>query len=289
MGILHQLLAVGHIPLKLKNEFSRRIGLRPDGCLRVIMYHDIAPHEMKGFASQIRWLSKSWRFIPPELFESMIHCQESIRGRNLLVTFDDGFASQKEAAETILDPLGIKALFFIPTDFIDLDDPEKQRIFMGRHLWPGKAPITFAQHLRSMNWDDLSYLLEDGHSIGAHTKSHARLSELKLETEMVEEIIGSGDRLESKLGASVKHFAIPWGNLASISPAALEIILRRFPFVYSAMKGDNANGSPAWAIRRNGMYPSNSLSLVGSVLEGGADFRYGKDLATLESWGLGVK
>lgn len=285
MEILHNFLATGHIPLRLMNDFCRRIGLQPDGCLRVVMYHDLAPQENNRFASQLRWLSKSWRFLSPKLFVAMMRGDEPIRGRNLLVTFDDGFASNRWAAETILNQLGIKALFFVPSDFIELDDPEKQRIFMGKNVWPGTAPTTLARHLRSMNWDDLSYLLEEGHSIGAHTKSHARLSELKSETDLVDEIIGSGDQLESKLGVNIRHFAFPFGNLASFSPEALEVSRRRFEFIYSGIRGDNLKNTPTWAIRRDAISCSDSLSLIGALLEGGADFLYKRDVKTLEFWG----
>ena len=137
-----------------------------------------------------------------------------------------------------------------------------------------------------MNVGDLAYLLEEKHSIGAHTKTHARLSELKSETDLVEEIIGSAGRLESKLGVSIRHFAFPFGNLVSFSPDALAVAHRRFEFIYSAIRGDNLNNTPTWAIRRDAISCSDSLSLVGALLEGGADFLYKRDVKTLESWGI---
>lgn len=285
MEILHNILATGHIPLRLANGLCRFIGLKPDGCLRVLMYHDIAPQEVNRFANQISWLNKSWRFISPELFEAMIRGNEPICGHNLLVTFDDGFISNRWAAETILKQLGIKAIFFVSSDFMELDDPEQQRIFMGKNIWPGTNSTLLAKHLRSMNFGDLAYLLEEGHSIGAHTKTHARLSELKSETDLVEEIIGSADRLESKLGVSIRHFAFPFGNLASFSPEALAVSRRRFEFIYSGIRGNNLKNTATWAIRRDAISCSDSLSLVGVLLEGGADFLYKRDVKTLESLG----
>ncbi|MGC8604544.1 MAG: polysaccharide deacetylase family protein [Desulfomonilaceae bacterium] len=289
MGILHNFLAAGHIPLRITNRIGRRIGLRPDGCLRVLTYHGIAPLEENRFANQLKWLSKSWRFISPELFVAMIQGNEPIRGNNLLVTFDDGLLSNRWAAETILNSLGVKALFFVPTDFIEIKDPIEQRGFMARNIWPGTDPSTIAPHLRSMNWDDLSFLLEEGHSIGAHTKSHPRLSELEFEPDLVEEIVGSGDRLESKLGVSIRHFAFPFGNLTSFTPKALKVARRRFEFIYSVIRGDNVKTARSWAIRRDPILPSDSLNLVGALLEGGADILYSRRARTLESWGTEIK
>ncbi len=73
---------------------------------------------------------------------------------------------------------------------------------------------------------------------------HARLSELKQANELEDEIIDSADVLENNLGVRVEHFAYPFGNLASFSPAALAVAKRRFTFIYSDMRGDNACGPP---------------------------------------------
>lgn len=52
----------------------------------------------------------------------MLAGDETINGRNLLLSFDDGFASNRDVAEKILNPLDIKALFFVVSDFVNLKD-----------------------------------------------------------------------------------------------------------------------------------------------------------------------
>ena len=135
-----------------------------------------------------------------------------------------------------------------------------------------------------MNWNDLRALLEDGHTIGAHTRSHARLSELKTEAELVAEIVASGDRLESELGVRIQHFAFPFGNLASFSPTALSVARRRFSFIHSGLRGDNVKALSPWLVRRDAISPRDTLNLVGALLEGGADFLYARDVAKLDVW-----
>lgn len=249
------------------------------------MYHDIAPHEQERFAAQLRWLAQSWNFVSPQQFEDMIRGDAPIKGANLLLSFDDGFASNRKVAEEILNPMGIKALFFVVSDFIDLSEGDDYRAFIVRYICPGLTPETLPDHWRNMTWDDLLWLCETGHTIGAHTRTHVRLSELQQATDLEVEIIDSADMLERKLGLKVEHFAYPFGDLASFSSSALAVARQRFCFIYTGLRGDNARGAPPWVLRRDVIFPSNSFGLIGALLEGGADIRYAKDLALCESWG----
>ena len=47
----------------------------------------------KNLANQFKILSKNWKFITPKQFENHINKKVLLKGRNLLVTFDDGFKS----------------------------------------------------------------------------------------------------------------------------------------------------------------------------------------------------
>jgi peptidoglycan/xylan/chitin deacetylase (PgdA/CDA1 family) len=137
-----------------------------------------------------------------------------------------------------------------------------------------------------MTWNDLAWLLEAGHTIGSHTRKHARLSELKQANELEAEIIESANVIERNLGVKVEHLAYPFGDLASFSPEALGVAKQRFSFIYTGLRGDNARGAPPpWALRRDVIFPSNSFGLIGALLEGGADIRYARELAKYESWG----
>jgi peptidoglycan/xylan/chitin deacetylase (PgdA/CDA1 family) len=175
----HQVLAASYYPLKLAKAVGRALRLCFPNRLRVLLYHDIAPHEQANFATQLRWLAKTWNFISPERFESMASGAETIQGSNLLLTFDDGFASNRMMAEKVLNPMGIKAVFFVVSDYVDMKDPVEPLAFITKHIYPERAAQSIPEHWRNMTWDDLSYLLDTGHTIGAHTRTHARLSELK--------------------------------------------------------------------------------------------------------------
>lgn len=292
MGLHHRLLAGAYYPLKMAEAIGRPLGLTSPHRLRVLLYHDIAPDEQIRFAAQLCWLSRTWTFVTPARFATMISGEEPIRGRNLLLTFDDGLASNRVVTEQILNPMGIKALFFVVSDLVAIEDRLEARRFIAGHIYPGTRAEELPAHWHNLGWADLEALLEQGHTIGGHTRTHARLALIDSEYELEQEIVASADTLEQRLGVPIDHFAYTFGNLASFSKSALAIAQRRFRFVYSGLRGDNAVHVSPLALRRdssalqdaNSNYRIFSDSSLGAFLEGAADFRYARALAVLGGW-----
>lgn len=279
MSLKHQLLAALYPLLKARNLIANQ-----SGRLRVLLYHDIPPLQEAPFAAQLRWLSKSWRFVSPDQFLEMLLGDEPVKTDSLMLTFDDGFASNRKVAAEILNPMGIRALFFVVTEFVQLSDGDDWRGFVARNIFPSLTPENVPAHWRNMSWSDLAYLLESGHTIGGHTATHARLSRIDRPS-LHDEIVSSANTLERKLGVPIDHFAYTFGDLGSFSPDALAVARSRFRCVYTGLRGNNAYSKVPWAIRRDAVQAFDSLALIGSLLEGGADRRYAKMIRTYLSWG----
>ena len=292
MHFHHRVLSFGYYPTKIIKSLGKPLGLASRDSLRVLLYHDIAPSDMTLFDSQLRWLSKSWNFISVDKFSAMVLGDEPIQGRNLLLTFDDGFASNRVVAEKVLNPIGIKALFFVVSDFMSLYDHDEARDFISQNIQPGSLPKDLPDDWKNMTWTDLEALLEQGHSVGAHTKTHARLSHVTGKENLEKEIILSADTIETRLGIDVEHFAYTFGDLSSFNDAALAVAKKRFRFIYSGLRGDNINNSYPFVVQRDSAATQDSRSnysifpnnLLGSLLEGLADIKYEKDIELLNSW-----
>jgi peptidoglycan/xylan/chitin deacetylase (PgdA/CDA1 family) len=292
MSAHHLVLAAAYYPLKLARAIGRPLGLSSRNQLRVLIYHDVAPAEQARFAEQLRWLARSWNFVPPDRFSRMVTGEEAIRGRNLLLSFDDGFASNRVVAEEVLRPLGIRALFFVVSDLVRIEDRTEARRFMAERLFPEMHIEKLPEHWSNLGWRDLEALLEQGHCIGCHTASHARLSAVKTQEGLEREIVSSAQTLEQHLGVPIEHFSYTFGDLESFSEAALAIARRRFRFVYSGLRGDNARDVSPFALRRDSAADQDALfnyrmfpdSLLGSFLEGAADVRYARSRARLDDW-----
>ena len=100
--------------------------LRPRGAI-VVLYHRIsAPGDrfrlpglpVEHFEAQMRWLAARCRPIAPEQLREEVISADSSRPP-VLVTFDDGYRCFRERAYPILKELGIPALLFLTTAYID--------------------------------------------------------------------------------------------------------------------------------------------------------------------------
>lgn len=274
MPLKHRLLAASYPVLRFCHSFSRYTRTRGHGRLRVLVYHDIAPFEVDSFAAQLRWLSKYWRFVDAQTFAAMVSGDEPVHGDNLLLTFDDGFASNRIVAEKVLHQMGIRAVFFVVSGFVELSSTDDCHAFIAKGIRSDIDPASMPNHWKNMNWVDLAYLLDAGHTIGAHTATHARLSQLAASDTLEAEIISSADLLEDRLGVKVEHFAFTFGDIASLSCMALNIAKRRFKYIYTSLRGDNAHDISPLMLYRDTIAPHDPHYLTGAFLEGGADLAY---------------
>ena len=117
--------------------------------------------------------------------------------RHLAITFDDGYRDNFEIAAPILERLSLPATFFLVSQWIGSDVvPWWDRELGVRHPW--------------MTWDQARELRRRGFDIGAHTRTHANLGEVRGDVAR-EEIAGARRELERQLGEPVDLFAYPYG------------------------------------------------------------------------------
>ncbi|MDP9148278.1 MAG: glycosyltransferase, partial [Acidobacteriota bacterium] len=198
------------------NYLRRQASLKgfAGGSLRVMLYHNIEECEMEGFATTLRSLATRWRFVTPDVFSAMVHGQERVSSDCLLLTFDDGFKSNFTVAREVLDPMGIKAIFFIPSGFVGLPDRLAEKDFIAQRMFQGRVSSSeVPDDLAALTVTELGGLIESGHTVGSHTRTHARLASIQSNFEMEDELRGSSLALERMLGTRVEHFAFPFGNL----------------------------------------------------------------------------
>lgn len=128
--------------------------------------------------------------------------QKNIPPRGAVLTFDDGLKSQYEVGWPILKKFGYPFTLFIYTEGIQ-----------GGHFAGGQA----------MTWEMLEEMRDAGVDIQAHSKTHQdlrkpydkvtkkKLSPQEYQQWLEDEIVGSKQVLEQKLGIKVNCFALPFG------------------------------------------------------------------------------
>ena len=136
-----------------------------------------------------------------------------------------------------------------------------------------EASFKLNENFKNMGLIELKELINQGHTIGGHTKTHKRVSNLTA-NELVDEIIFGTDKLESMLDIKIKHFAYPFGNFESISNPASKIAKDKFNCVYTGMRGDNMKYMNNWNICRESNDPYDSILYTDACLIGCFDFFY---------------
>jgi peptidoglycan/xylan/chitin deacetylase (PgdA/CDA1 family) len=116
---------------------------------------------------------------------------------SVIISFDDGWATQFEYALPSLQKYHFSATFFVVTNYI------------GR---PG-----------FISWPQLQTLLSEGMTIGSHSRSHPRLNKIKDSAKLWDQIYNSKTILETGLEVPVEEFAYPYGIYNAKTASAVKL------------------------------------------------------------------
>jgi peptidoglycan/xylan/chitin deacetylase (PgdA/CDA1 family) len=176
----------------------------------ILMYHHVFPAER---IPADRAALEGWQFnIAPVAFRAQLECLKKrgfqfttltnyvndlqlsykTRGKQVAITFDDGWRDNHEFALPILQSLGLTATFFIVSGDMMGIDPSKR-----------------------MSFHDLQDLAKAGMDIGGHSVTHPNLAKLSLEQLQIE-LGNCKQKLQDDLGIEVRHFAYPGGRFNRI-------------------------------------------------------------------------
>jgi peptidoglycan/xylan/chitin deacetylase (PgdA/CDA1 family) len=187
----------------------------------------------------------------------------------LSLSFDDGQKDNVEYALPVLEEQGVKASFYLTTDYIGskdllwhdraafawkalIESKAEQAVFLAtlsnkaRNTLNLDSASTFVGSLKAvdgqereklleallssmtndyswadmMSWDDAKRLVECGHEIGSHGKSH-RLLPQQSEYEQQCELLQSRETIQSQLGVAAQSFCYPNGDYTADTLALL--------------------------------------------------------------------
>ena len=154
------------------------------------------------FAEQMEWLRENVRVAPLHEIVAALAERRALPERTVVLTFDDAFRDFYSAAAPVLRRLRLPAIVFLPTGYC------------GRtNGWPGQ-PFSVAKE-PLLDWQQAVELVHQGFHFGAHSISHAVLTDLPADL-AEHEITASKAQIEERTGQPVEFFAYPNGrwNLA---------------------------------------------------------------------------
>ncbi len=238
----------------------------------VLTLHNIPSHHYEWFENFISYLNENYQIINP--FEFDWNKKINKNSPQVILTFDDGFYSNRKLAEKVLSRYKIKGIFFITEDFIDSKRPIA---FIQERFYPNTKPVIQNEDdFAPMSWNDVNWLIGDGHMIGAHTKTHPLLSSITNQEKLYDEMITSSDRMEKLINTDISCFAIPFGTVESVNKDILKAARNRYDVIFSNIRG-NIHESPSRSfIFRQNIVPGDPLTLIDIMISGHLDWRYRK-------------
>lgn len=161
---------------------------------RILCYHSIGQDEWGvNDISEARFrrhielaLNAGYRFVPASEI-----ARTGGGEKDLAITFDDGMKSVATTAAPILKEYGLPWTFFPVSDWTD------QKADWTKDL--------------VMSWKDVEALLAAGAEMGSHSATHPDFGKIDL-ARMTDELGGSRDLFEKRLGFAPAAFAIPLGQ-----------------------------------------------------------------------------
>ncbi len=176
-----------HVLARVGRSRKRYIG-------RILCYHTIGQEEWgvndvtpSMFRRHIELaLNAGYRFVPASEI-----AKTGGGAKDLAITFDDGMKSVLTNAAPILKE------YSLPWTFFPVSEWTEQKV---SHV-EGKC----------MTWRDVEKLMADGAEMGSHSATHPDFGNIEYD-QMVDELGGSRDLFERRLGYAPPTFAIPLGQ-----------------------------------------------------------------------------
>ncbi|MFA6022006.1 MAG: polysaccharide deacetylase family protein [Rhodospirillales bacterium] len=249
----------------------------PQSGYRTLLFHDVPQSQRPVFAALVQRLHADGRLITPT------QAAASPRPRGILLSFDDGFQSNLEVAETILAPLGVKALFFICPGLTQLSG-DVQAAAIAANVFDGKRA---AGDLRILDWDGVERLSALGQEIGSHTLDHKRLTALSPDAR-AEQIEGAAQAFRQRLGVVPDWFAYTFGDAWSVDTPSLRAIAGLHRFCRSGVRGANHDSVSPYALRADHVELGGGDAWRQLAVEGGLDPLYSKARAHLDGLASGL-
>lgn len=190
-----------------------------DFFLRCLYCHFVFDDQRARFDQLIGHLKSVGQFVDTDTCVDMLAGKRAIDGRYFHLSFDDGFRNNFTNALPILQRHKVPAIFFVPTALMSAPWQSARFYCLERTLLKSVVEL--------LRWDDLKAMRDAGYDVGSHTRTHARFAAISQDTALLQdELFGSKDDLETRLGIECRYISWPYGRLTDADEESLEMAQR---------------------------------------------------------------
>ncbi|MBN2070665.1 MAG: polysaccharide deacetylase family protein [Candidatus Krumholzibacteriota bacterium] len=230
---------------------------------KVLAFHKVTGFELGGtwitrkrFASSLDFLLDSgFTFIGEDSYLDAVTGRRVSSGREVLLTFDDGYRMILDNAIPALEERNIPALIFLVTSYAGREN-----------RWELQLPGRKFDH---MGWDEVSDLYKRGFSFGSHGRSHRDLTRLGVD-DLRQELSISKSVIEEVTSGKVRTLSYPFGRSnAMVREEAREA---RYEAAFTLYPSGRNSEIDRFDLRREGVWIIDSRRSIGNKLGLGSLF-----------------
>lgn len=176
--------------------FKRILGFSKKESIRILMYHQVLPQSIaykndlivtvENLDKQLTYIKNNFKTV----FFKDLEDSRSVENK-IILTFDDGYYNNLLYLIPLLEKHQLKATIFIPTEFIQNNMNESEKVYM--------------------NFDEIKYLNPNLVEIALHSHSHKNFSQLT-SSEAEADLLKNIEILEQNEINFTKVLAYPYGK-----------------------------------------------------------------------------
>jgi peptidoglycan/xylan/chitin deacetylase (PgdA/CDA1 family) len=218
-----------------------------------IIYANVYPEE---FNKQMKYLMNHFEVITVSEYLER-RSSNGLKGRELCITFDDGFKDNYLYAFPILKKYRLRATFFLTTGYIGSDT-----LFDWMHLDRGGKEdiVRNRQRWLPLSWEEVREMIEWGMEFGTHTHTHRDSLSRMAADEAEREIDESTRHFREKTGIEPQLFSYPHGTFKDYNTSHINI-LKAFNYRAALTTSIGRNGpcQDPYELKRIIVYETDSL------------------------------
>jgi len=220
----------------------------------VLMYHSVGNSGWEFsvtpeiFEKQTRYLKRNdYNFLTAGDLYDIISSKRKLTGKNVLLTFDDGYRDFMTEAVPILNKYGVPAILFIHTN---------------------RSSEQLKNSLPLLDWADIK-LLSDNFEIGSHSHSHPNLKNLSA-SELGNEVLDSDRIIQEVTSKKPETFAYPFGVF---NQQTVEILKKNhYKLGFTIDRGTVRASDDSFRIKRFGVANDTSFVEFKARVTGASDW-----------------
>ncbi|MGV7224193.1 MAG: polysaccharide deacetylase family protein [Nitrospinales bacterium] len=199
--------------------------------LRLLYCHYVFDDQKEKFEEIILYLKSIGEFISTNDCVDILNGKTSLSKNYFHLSFNDGFRNVFTNALPILQKHNVPAIFFTPTSIVSSDFKIIKDYCLNTTNNRGIIEM--------LKWEDLKQIVSLGFDVGSHTKTHARLSDISNSPNLLmDEILGSKQKIEETLGIECKYISWPYGALDDFDSSSLKMVKKSgYSACFSAIRG----------------------------------------------------